>query len=107
MLIRNVDVADGLLNCTRGTINAFVDTLAYRKDSYLHPIAKSDSHYLMQKYPNAVPLEPVEIKFKTFKGKRGIDIIRKQFPLQLRFKALHWSNWLCLLNIHITTDKHA
>ena len=89
MLTSNIYVTDGLVNGSQGTIVSFVNTMAFKKDPSTPPLAvlvqfdhdkvgtkvRSVSEYSMVTYPNATPIVPVEMKFKTYNGTRGFALI--------------------------------
>lgn len=74
MVIRNIDVNDGLVNGSQGTVVEFVDGLRTEDSLLGSPLdnqnvgskTRSSCEFSIIKYPNATPVLPLEVKSKTF-----------------------------------------
>ena len=99
MLIRNIDVTDGLVNGAQGIVVGMtrmgtdVSVISVKFD---HPTvgakARANSKFVseVRTFPQATPIEKSEISFTVNKKNRGLTISRHQFPLKLA--------WACTIH---------
>jgi hypothetical protein len=89
MLVKNIDVCDGLVNGVQGTV---VDIETNSKSEPSAILVDFDDKSVGsckrkkqkdQKYPNAVTIERLEVSFRSKEG--SSQITRHQFPLTLAF----------------------
>lgn len=112
MLIRNVDVMDGLANGSQGTIIDFI----YKNNKPIVVLVKFDSpavgtnarqnsKFVLSKYENsATPIEQLEVKF-SFAGS-NVKVSRLQFPLKLAWACtIHKVQGLTLNEIVISFEN--
>ena len=100
MLIRNIDVADGLVNGAQGTVVYIKrDCKAAVKVIFIHfnntdvgKLTRQKSPFIaeMKKHPAATPIQRAEVSFTVTKDNRGLTISRYQFPLKL--------SWACTIH---------
>ena len=96
MVIRNIDVQDGLCNGAQGTVLGFIPKTTTGKavkavvvqfdKLNVGSAATAASRFDLSSFPaNAVPITPIEISFSVSRNKQGLEIRWIQFPLQLAF----------------------
>ena len=94
MLVRNIDVQDGLVNGAQGTVLGFIPQNATSGDEVKAVVVQFDkanvgsraiaeSRFDLSAFPaNAVPITRMEVKFSTGQ-KQGLEITWLQFPMTL------------------------
>ena len=99
MLIRNIDVMDGLVNGAQGTIKGMTQSgseVAVILVQFDNPVVgaktRASSKHVSEtrRFPQATPIERSEISFTVHKKNRGLTITRHQFPLKLA--------WACTIH---------
>ena len=100
MLIRNIDVADGLVNgAQRTVVHIKRDCKATMKVIFIFfnntgvgKLTRQKSLFIaeMKKHPAATPIQRAEVSFTVTKDNRGLTISRYQFPLKL--------SWACTIH---------
>ena len=94
MLVRNIDVQDGLVNGAQGTVLGFIPQNATSGEEVKAVVVQFDkanvgsraiaeSRFDLSAFPaNAVPITRMEVKFSTGQ-KQGLEITWLQFPMTL------------------------
>ena len=105
MLLRNLDVSEGLVNGSMGTVEDFravlpLDSMGetdFTAEPKTLPIVKFDN------YPRPIPIQPVEWEF--YKENKCV-LIRKQVPLRLAWAiTIHKSQGMSLSKMEANLDE--
>ena len=95
MLVRNIDVQDGLVNSAQGTVLGFIPHNATSGKDVKAVVVQFDkpnvgtraiasSRFDLSRFPaDAVPITPFEARFPVSKDKQSLEITWSQFPLTL------------------------
>ena len=92
MISKNIDVTDGLVNGTQGTVVGFLPPVS--SQNIVAVIVRCDHHksgqqtrlkyaQIARKYPESVPIFRDQVTVFIGKYARGNEILRQQFPLRL------------------------
>ena len=108
MLIRNLDVADGLVNGSQGVVVGFDEATGSVTKIFVkfyHELIGQKSRQQMPAEPGEVTIMPFESKFRVSKyGKE--EIKRYQFPLQLAWAVMiHQVQGLTTKNTVVSLNK--
>jgi hypothetical protein len=115
MLIRNIDVSDGLVNGAQGEITGFIKstnnkTIAIAVKFYDEKIGKETIKKCqfkseLNKYPLSTPIQRTESSFTVTQKNKSLTITRYQFPLKLSWACtIHKVQGLTCTNIVVSFD---
>lgn len=115
MLIRNIDVADGLVNGSQGQIVAFIksgkgDTVAIaikfdNQNVGLDTRRKSPYMLQLKAQPDSTPILRSETTFTVTRKNNSLTVYRYQFPLKLAWACtIHKVQGLTMDNIVVSFD---
>lgn len=114
MIIRNIDVQDGLVNGAQGTLVDFLPSQQHVKAILVKfdkpdigQTARATSSLDESQYPkDVVPIPRVDVSFSTCSRKQGLTITWTQFPLKLCFACtIHKVQGLSVDNLVVSFEK--
>lgn len=115
MLIRNIDVNDGLVNGALGTIVSFnefnpsvtspKEVLVQFDNPRVGAMAGEKTSMNKAQHPTAVPIGVIEAKFSISARNPGLEIKRQQFPLRLSWATtIHKVQGLTVKDIVVSME---
>ncbi|XP_069109785.1 ATP-dependent DNA helicase PIF1-like [Argopecten irradians] len=115
MLIRNLDVSDGLVNGAQGVITGFITRpkdlfivaiLVNFDDCKTGNIARQKTHFSTMQLKNATPICRSEISYTVSNKSKSLSVTRQQFPIKLCWTCtIHKVQGITLNNIVVSFDN--